>query len=81
MQLAPEPGVHSAHRRSHHQSRVVDAEPFGEQAILRFHHVDITVMGKLRVEPVARLARFAVANSIGQDDEKLRRIQRLTLPE
>ena len=34
-------------------------------------------MRKLRVQAVARLARFSMADAVGQDDEVLRRIQQL----
>ena len=77
MQLAPQPGVHSAHRRSHHQSRVIHAEAFGEQSVIRLDHVEITVAREFRVHAVARFARFAVANPVRQHDEKFRRVERL----
>src|SRR5919106_4862087 len=81
MQLAPEPGVHSAHRSTHDQPRMVHAQPFGQQAILRFDHVSITVAWEFGVPAVAWLARFAVPDRVRQNDKKLRRIQRLILPE
>src|SRR5216684_13562 len=81
MGRAPEPGVHATHRGPHDEPRVVYAEPVHQEAKLRFDHVDVTVTGKLRVHPVARLARFAVADSIRQDDEKLRGIERLARAE
>ena len=81
MQLAPQPGMHSAHRRAHHEARVVHAQSFGQQAVLRFHHVAVSVARKFCVHAVARLARFAVADPVRQNDEKFRRIQRLIFPE
>src|SRR5207248_1140903 len=64
MQLAPEPGVHSAHRGAHHEPRVIYAEPFREQAVLCFDHVEVTVAWKFRVHAVAWLGRFAVTDSV-----------------
>ena len=81
MQFAPQPGVHAAHRRAHHQPRVIHSEAFGEQTILRLDHVEITVARKFCVHSVARLARFAVADPVRQHDEKFRRIERLTFAE
>src|SRR5207302_10384813 len=81
VRFAPEPGVHSAHRRAHNQPRMIDAEPVGQQSILRFHHVDVTVARKLRVQPIAWFTRFAVTNSVRKHDEKFCRIERLTFSE
>ena len=60
---------------------MVHSQPFRQQAILRFHHVDVAVARELCVHTVAGLARLAVTNPVRQDDEKLRRIERLTFPE
>src|SRR5437763_14358917 len=81
MGFAPEPGVHSTHRRSHDEPRVVHAEPVGEQTILRLDHVHVAVVRKLRVHAVAWLARFAVADAIRLDDEELHRAERLARAE
>ena len=81
MHFAPEPGVHSAHRRAHDEARMIHAEPFGQQSILRLDHVAIAVTRKLRVHSIARLARFAVADAVRQHDEKFRGIERLTCAE
>src|SRR6266550_171581 len=81
MQLAPEPGVHSAHRGAHHEPRVIYAEPFREQAVLCFDHVEVTVARKFGVHAVAWLARFAVPNAVRQHDKKFCRIERLIFPE
>src|SRR6266567_8725984 len=59
---------------------MVDAESFGKQAILRFHHVEITVARKFCMQSVAGLARFAVADAVWKNDEKLCRIERLIFP-
>ena len=71
MPLAPQPGVHAAHRRAHDEAQVIHAEPFGEQAVLRLHHVRVAVARELRAQAVARLAGLAVADAIGQHDEVL----------
>src|SRR6266487_3241249 len=57
------------------------AQSIGHQAILRFHHVDVSVAREFRVHAVAWLARFTVPDCVRQNDEKLRRIERLVLPE
>ena len=59
---------------------MVDAEPFGKQTILRFHHVEVAVAREFCMQPVAGLARFAVTDSVRKNDEKLRRVERLTFP-
>ena len=41
--LAPQPGVHAAHRRAHHEPQVVDAEALGDQPVLRLDHVVVAV--------------------------------------
>ena len=60
---------------------MIDSEPFGKQTILRFHHVEIPVVRKFCAHSVARLARFAVTDSVREDDEKFRRIERLVFRE
>ena len=77
MALAPHPGVHAAHRRAHHQAQVIDAQPFGEQAVLRFDHVGVAVLRKLRAQAVAGLGGLAVADAVGQHDEVARGVERL----
>ena len=79
MQLAPQPRVHSAHRRAHDEPRVIHSESFGEQTVIRLNHVDITVMREFRVHAIARLARFAVTDPVRQHDEIFRRVERLIL--
>ena len=80
MQLAPEPRVHSAHRRSHRQPRMIQAECLGKQPILRFHHIQIAVAREFCVHPVTRLARFAMTDAVRKYDKKLGCIERLTFP-
>ncbi len=81
MQFAPKPGVHPAHRRAHDESGVIHAKATGQQSILRFDHVDVPVARKLRVQPVARFARFAVTDSVRKNDEKFCGIERLVFSE
>ncbi len=77
MDLAPQPGVHAAHRGADDEPQVVDAEPLGEQPMLRLDHVAVAVVREPGVEAVARLARLAVADSVRQDDVEPRRVERL----
>src|ERR1700693_6136224 len=81
MRFAPEPAMHSAHRSAHHQARVIDAESVSEQSILRVDHIEVAVTRKFRVHSVARLARFAVTDSVREHDEKFRNIERLIFAE
>ena len=81
MAFAPEPGVHAAHRRAHHEPQVIDFEAFGEQAIVGLDHVAVAVVRKAGVQPVARPARMAVTDPVGQDEEVPRGIKQLSLAE
>src|SRR5450755_125102 len=56
---------------------MIDTQTVGDQSILRFDHVDVAVMGKCRVQAVARLARLPVPDAIGKNDEIATRIERL----
>jgi hypothetical protein len=60
---------------------MVDAEPVGEQTVLRIDHVRITVLRKTRPEPVARLRGFSMADAVGQHDEIFRRVEQLACAE
>ena len=79
--LAPDPAVHRAHRGPEDQAQMVDLQPISEQRVLRADHVVVGVVGEPRMEAVAWLARFAVADAVGQDDEIARRIEQLARPE
>src|SRR5262245_13807062 len=76
--FAPEPCVHAAHRSSHHQPQMIDAEPFGQEPVLRRDHVVVVVVRKPGVKAVARLARLAVPDVVGKDDEIPGSIQQLS---
>src|SRR5262245_4667473 len=44
--------------------------------MLRVHHVVVRVVWKPRVHSVARLARLAMADAVGKDDEVARGVER-----
>src|SRR5438093_3937222 len=44
--------------------------------MLKVSHVGVVVVRKLPAQSVARLARFAVADAVGDDDEVLARIEK-----
>jgi hypothetical protein len=48
---------------------VVHAQPLREQQVLRAHHVVVGVLGKTRMQAIARLARPAMPDAIGTDLE------------
>jgi hypothetical protein len=56
---------------------MLDAEAFGDQPVLGSDDVVVAVMGKLGAQGVARLARAAAADAVGQDDKILRGVERL----
>ena len=60
-----------------HQPQVVHLQPVDQHGVLRAHHVVVGVFRKPRVQAVARLARFAVADAVGQDDEVARGVEQL----
>ena len=75
--VSPHPGVHPAHGRAHDEAQVLDAETFGHELVLGRDDVLIAVMGELGAQAVARLAGAAAADTVRQDDEVLRRVERL----
>src|SRR5581483_8919539 len=75
------PRVHAAHRSAHDEPKMIHFEAIGHQPVLRLDHVAIAVMGKVRVQTIARLARLSVADAVGQNDVVTRRIQKLPLAE
>ena len=56
---------------------MVHLQPVDEQRVLRADHVVVGVLGKARVQAVARLARLSVADAVRQDDEVARRVEQL----
>ena len=81
VRLAPEPGVHPAHRGAHHQPQVIDLQPLGHQPVLGLDHVPVAVAGEAGAEPVAGLARPAVPDAVGEDEVVAGRVERLALAE
>ena len=75
--LAPDPGVHAAHRLADHQLEMADAQVLGEQAILRHHHVVVIVFRKARAHSVRGPRRLAGPERIRNDDEIFGGIERL----
>lgn len=73
--------MHRAHRGAHHQLERGEPEPLGDELVLQPHHVGVAVLRKLHAQAVTRLARLAVADVVGQDDEVLLGIERLAFPE
>jgi hypothetical protein len=78
MLLAPQPGVHAAHGGAHDEPRMVHLQPLGEQQVLRLHHVVVGVVREVSVQAIARLARLAMPDAVGQHDEITCGIERLT---
>ncbi len=60
---------------------MVHAQTVLEQFMLRRDHVIVVVLRKVRVQAVARLAGFSVADVVGKDDEVTRRVEELPGPE
>ena len=58
-----------------------DAQALGDEPVLRHRHVVQAVMRKARAQAVARLAGFAEADDVGDDDEMPRGIERLARAE
>src|ERR1043165_5429404 len=81
MEFTPEPGVHASHRCPHYQAEMIGAEFLRDQAVLGQKHVVVAVAWETRMQPVARLARVAMSDGIGQDDEVTPGIQDLPLAE
>ena len=81
MHFAPEPGVHPTHRGAHHEAQMVDAQAFGEEAVLGFDHVAIAVFGKFGVKAVAGFAGFAVADAIRENQVIVSGVEELAFAE
>jgi hypothetical protein len=77
MRLAPDEGVHAAHRGAEDQSQLLHPQLFGEHPVLRADHVVIVVFRELHAHPVAGLRRAAVAEVVGQDHIIFARIEKL----
>ena len=77
---APDPGQHPAHRVAHDEAQMVDAEMVLHQIVLGRHHVVVVVFRERRPQAVGRLAAAAGSDRVGDDDEVLRGVERLTRP-
>ena len=78
------PRSRCACRPSNCRSRagVLDAEPLGDQPVLRIDHVVVTVFRKRRPRFASDgFADLAVADAVGNDDEILCRVERLARAE
>ena len=71
--------MHAAHRVADDQAHVLEAEPFGQQAVLPVNHILVIVFREFGLQSVGGLRRFAVADGVGKDDEIFLRIERLAL--
>ena len=81
MDLAPDEGMHTPHGGSHDQTKVLHAQSLDEKAALSLNHVVIGVFREGRAKPVRRLRRPAMPDTVRQDDEVTRHVQRLSRPE
>ena len=77
IRFSPDERVHAAHGRAHDESQVIDAEAFGDQAKMRRDHVVVVILREARVEAVAGLRGFSVADAVGKNDEIARRVEKL----
>src|SRR5882724_3364719 len=59
---------------------MIDFKTFRQQAILGFHHVAISILWKVSAQPVARLARLAVADTVGKNNKITSGIEKLPRP-
>jgi hypothetical protein len=60
---------------------MIDMETIDQHGVLGGDHVVIGLVREAHAQTVGGLARFAVADVVGQDDVELRNIERLTGPE
>ena len=60
---------------------MIDVEALDQHGVLGGDHVVIVVLREVHAQAVGRLARFAVADVVGQNDVELRDIERLAGPE
>ena len=76
--IAPDPGMHSAHRSAHAQAEVVDAEMFGEESVICQDHIIIGIFWESHVQAgIAGFAGVAVADGVGEDDIVFRGVEGL----
>src|SRR5689334_20216027 len=73
--------MHAAHRSAQDESQMVHAEPLREQAVVRGDHVVVIVLWETRVQAVAGLRGFSVADAVGKNDVVTRGVQKLARAE
>src|SRR5258708_6052320 len=56
---------------------MIHIEALGEKLMVRGNHVVIVILGKMSVQPVAGLRRFAVPDAVGKNDEVAIHIEEL----
>src|ERR1700675_3677887 len=61
--------MHTAHGSAEDQAKVVDAQSFFDEFVLERDHVRVFVAREMRVEGIAGLAGFAVADAVGKNQE------------
>jgi hypothetical protein len=59
---------------------MIYAQSLRQQIMLRQYHVVIVVLGEMRMQAIARLARLSVANVVGENHEVTACIQKLAGP-
>jgi hypothetical protein len=69
--------MHAAHGRAENEPQVIHPEPFRQQPVVTQNHVVVVVLREVRMQAVAWLRGFSVANAIGKN-EKLARAEKLT---
>src|SRR5258707_12366736 len=79
--LRPHPAEHAAHRRSHDDSRVRDAEPLDDESVVGMDDVVVRVMRKSPAQSIAWTTRLSMSDRVAQHDVVLRGIEWLPRPE
>src|SRR6266702_683715 len=69
--------MHVVYGCVHDEPQVIDVEAFGNQAKMRRDHVVVVILREARVEAVAGLRGFSVADAVGKNDEIARRVEKL----
>jgi len=72
--------MHAAHGGAKNKAQVIHAEAFAKELVVRGDHVVIVVLWKMRVQAVAGLRGFSVADAVGKNDVVTRGIEKLSGP-
>ncbi len=78
--FSPNKGMHAAHRGAENEAQVVYAEAFAQKLVMRGDHVVVVVAREMRMQSVAGLRGFPVADAIGKHDEVACGIEELPRP-